>query len=81
MSRYRPAAGTEAEFEPRSRHRVLRNLLGITSKSAMDEAEALALERVQSRYFLEEIVTKETRFTADLVKRMHRDWLVPTSIS
>ena len=41
----------------------------------MDEAEAMALESVQRRYFLEEAVTKDTRFTADIIKRMHRDWL------
>lgn len=75
MSRYRTAVGPEAEYEPGSRHRVLRNLLGIKSKTEMDEVEAMALQRVQSEYFFGESISKETRFTADLIKKMHRDWL------
>lgn len=41
----------------------------------MDEAEALALERVQSEYFTGERISKDTRFTALLIKQMHSDWL------
>ena len=37
------AAGAEAEFEPRSRGRVLRNLCGIHSVRSMAQAESLAL--------------------------------------
>lgn len=75
MSRYRTATGPEAEYEPGSRCRVLRNLLGIKSKSAMDQAEAVALESVQKRYFLGDTLSKDTRITADLMRQMHRDWL------
>ncbi|MBI2843655.1 MAG: Fic family protein [Armatimonadetes bacterium] len=75
MSRYSAARGPEAEYEPGSRKRVLRNKLGIKSKSAMDTLEAEALADVQIRYFSEEIVTEDTRFTADLIRQMHRDWL------
>jgi cell filamentation protein len=75
MSRYIKATGPEAEYEPGSGNRVLRNKLRIKSRSAMDEAEAIALEQVQKRYFFEEIVTDSTQFTADLIKQMHLDWL------
>jgi cell filamentation protein len=54
---------------------VLRNKLGIKAKSVLDALEAEALAEVQTRYFLEEVVTEETRFTADLIQQMHRDWL------
>jgi hypothetical protein len=38
------AAGPQAEFEPGSRRRVLRNLLGIVRAREMAEAESQALE-------------------------------------
>jgi len=41
------ATGPEAEFEPGSRGRVLRNLLGITRVRDMNEAESQALELAQ----------------------------------
>src|SRR6266571_8576183 len=41
------ATGHEAEFEPGSRCRVLRNLLGITRVRDMNEAESQALELAQ----------------------------------
>lgn len=75
MSRYKTATGIEAEYELGSRGLVLRNKLGIRSKIAIDQAEAEALARVQSRYFTEEMITADTRFTADLIKQMHREWL------
>jgi cell filamentation protein len=75
MTRYTMATGPETEYEPRSRSRVLRNKLGLTSKAAMDKAEAEALGNAHRQYLLEEVVTARTRFTARLIKRMHRDWL------
>lgn len=39
-SRYDVAGLIEAQYQPGSRGRVLRNLLGITRKREMDEAEA-----------------------------------------
>ena len=74
-SRYTAATGPEAEYEPGSRNRVLRNRMGVTSKSVMDALEAESLAEVQTRYFLGEIVTEETRFTINLIQQMHRDWL------
>ncbi len=75
MSRYKMAVGIEAEYEPGSRGRVLRNNLGIRSKTAIDQIEAEALAQVQSRYFTEEMITTDTAFTAELIKQMHREWL------
>lgn len=43
--RYDVAGLPEAQFEPGSDGMVLKNLLGITSKQTMDEAEARALEQ------------------------------------
>jgi len=73
ISRYRTSQGIEGEFEPGSRGRVLRNKLGIRSKRQMDQAEGLALLKAQERYL--HLVTSETTFTADVICRMHRDWL------
>ena len=44
--RYNTARLIEAQFEPGSRGRVLRNLLGITSKRVMDQTEGKAYIRV-----------------------------------
>ena len=72
-SRYQPATGVEAETEPGSRGRVLRNKPGIQRKREMDRAEFEALIRAQS-HFLERVTT-ETQFTAETLREMHRSWL------
>src|SRR4051794_36199585 len=71
--RYRPAAGPEAEFQPGSRGRVLRNLAGITRVREMDRAESELLVDAQGKYY--HICTPDTRFRAQLIRTMHRDWL------
>lgn len=71
-SRY-DAIGIEAESEPGSRRRVLRNLLGITRVGAMQFAESRALEAVE-----EALLTRFSaghRFRADDVRLIHRLWL------
>lgn len=73
ISRYRTAIGVEGELQPGSRGRVLRNRLGITRKREMDQLEYEALLKAQQDY-LQRIHVK-TRFTAELLCRMHRDWL------
>ncbi len=73
ISRYTVAQGPEAEFQPGSHGRVLRNLLGITSKREMDRVEYDALARVQEQYL--GTINTGTRFTASLLSRMHQDWL------
>lgn len=69
------ATGPEAEFEPGSRGRVLRNHLGITRVRDMNEAESQALvlaqEAAQDRF------GPEHRFTADDICALHRLWLGP----
>ncbi len=73
VSRYASPAGAEAEVQPGSRGRVLRNRLGITRKQEMDNAEFQALLQAQEAYI--ERISAETRFTAALLCEMHRDWL------
>jgi len=73
VSRYRAAEGAEAQTEPGSYGRVLRNRLGIVRKRDMDRAEYQAFVATQERYLAS--ITQETRFTATLLCGMHRDWL------
>jgi cell filamentation protein len=71
--RYVTPDGPEGEFQPGSRNRILRNLLGITKKTDMDRAEYESLLKAQELFL--ERVGPETCFTADLIKEMHRCWL------
>ena len=71
--RYQPATGIEAESQPDSRGRVLRNKPGIQRKREMDRAEFEALTRAQTDFLGQ--VTTETRFTAEMLRSMHRSWL------
>jgi cell filamentation protein len=70
--RYR-AEGPEAEFEPGSRRRVLRNRLGVRSVREMAARESVALVAATQRMIDDTRV--DQRFTADDVRRMHRLWL------
>lgn len=67
------AEGPEAEFEPGSRGRVLRNRLGIKSVREIERKESEALLSATER------MIDETRidqcFTPDYLRRMHRVWL------
>ena len=69
------AAGSESEFEPGSRGRVLRNLLGITRVSDINLAESQALELVQEAAL--DRFGHDHRFTADDICELHRMWLAP----
>jgi cell filamentation protein len=71
--RYTTPKGPEVEFEPGSRMRVLRNRLGIRRKMEMDRMEFEALVVAQEKYLSR--VGPRTRLTADLLCRMHSDWL------
>jgi cell filamentation protein len=73
ISRYITPTGSEAEFQPGSAGRVLVNRLGIRRKTDMDAAEYRALLGAQEAYV--KIITPETRFTAELLCRMHGAWL------
>ena len=72
MGRYE-ASGVEAEFEPGSRRRVLRNHLGIRRARDMEVAESRAL-RVAQLAFIERF-GPEHRFTARNLCDMHKVWL------
>lgn len=67
------AQGVQAEFEPGSRNRVLRNLLGVTRVEDMDVIESDALAIVQeastARY------GRTHRFSASDIRELHRSWL------
>jgi len=73
ISRYTTPTGSEAEYEPGSRKRVLRNLKGIARKTDMDQLEFEALVRVQDAYL--DKIESDTIFTAGLIREMHKDWL------
>lgn len=66
-------SGSEGEFEPGSRGRVLRNLLGIKRVSEMQQAESEALDEVQ--LWAIETFDSNHRFTVDDIRRLHYRWL------
>ena len=67
------AEGAEAQFEPGSRGRVLRNRLGIRLVRQMVQAESERLLDATER--LLDDIGVDQRFTADDICRMHRLWL------
>lgn len=73
MSRYDTAQLVENQYEPGSRGRVLRNLLGLKSQRAMDRVEAEALERATDA--LIKTYDAAHRFTVGDVCAMHKTWL------
>ncbi len=66
-------ADPEREFEPGSRGRVLRNLLGIRHVREMEHAESEALVTTQNA--LLDRFTISHRFTATDIRAIHRQWL------
>lgn len=73
-SRY-DAAGPQAEYEPGSRNRVLRNLLGIRRVGYMQQAESevllIAQQEAVERY------ADDQRFVASDICDLHQLWLGP----
>lgn len=67
------ATGSESQFQPGSRGRVLRNLLGITRTREMEEAETDALNAVQVVAL--QMYGPGHRFTLIDIRRLHRMWL------
>ncbi|MEW6416591.1 MAG: Fic family protein [Nitrospirota bacterium] len=71
--RYDISALPEAQFEPGSRGRVLKNLLGIKRKIDMDEAESkalkIALDKLLGTY------SKNHRFKEADIRKIHKVWL------
>lgn len=73
VSRYDTTGLAETQFEPGSRGRVLKNLLGIYRKREMDALEAVKLSEATD-YAIRHISANH-RFTAKDVCGLHRQWL------
>ena len=73
--RYATSGLAEAQFEPGSRGRVLRNLLGIKRKHEMDQVEVR--EQLRALNELIAIYDERHRFIAEDVRRIHKMWLGP----
>lgn len=73
-SRY-DAAGPQAEYQPGSRNRVLRNWLGIRRVGDMQQAESEALLMAQQEAV--ERYADDQRFVAEDICDLHRMWLGP----
>ena len=73
VGRYDTSGLIEAQFEPGSRGRVLKNKLGIKRKREMDEAEAVSLK--QAIDMLLDMYDERSRFTAEDIRKMHKVWL------
>lgn len=71
--RYDTADLDESQFEPGSRRRVLKNLLGITSKREMDQLEGR--EQVRALEELSAFYDTDHRFMVDDICRIHHVWL------
>jgi cell filamentation protein len=71
--RYDTADLDENQFEPGSRRRVLKNLLGIISKREMDRMEGREQVRVLEE--LAGLYDSDHRFTATDICQIHRLWL------
>jgi len=71
--RYDASGLIEAQFEPGSRRRVLRNLLRIKSKREMDRIEARA--QVHALLKLTKAYGSQHRFTSADMCQIHRIWL------
>ena len=71
--RYNTSALIEDQFEPGSRGRVLKNLLGVKSKREMDEIEAAEHKRALNELLY--IYDAGHRFTAADICKIHKVWL------
>jgi len=72
-ARYDVSGLVEAQFEPGSDERVLRNRLGVKSPMEMDVAEARALEAAMVGFVGE--FDEKHRFIAADIREIHRRWL------
>ena len=73
FSRYDTSALEEAQFQPGSRGRVLKNLLGIRSKRQMDRVEAR--EQLRALEDLVKMYSQTHRFNASDIRTIHKVWL------
>lgn len=72
-NRYNTSFLPEAQFEPGSRRRALKNRLGIKRMKEMDAVESVALVAAIDK--LLRMYDAGHRFTAEDIKRMHKIWL------
>lgn len=73
FKRYDASGLIEAQFEPGSQGRVLKNLLGIKRKREIDEAETKALKNA-----IDELLgtySKKHRFKEADIQKVHKVWL------
>lgn len=73
IGRYDASGFVEGQFEPGSRGRVLRNLIGIKRKREMEAVESRELLRTTEA--LIHLYDRDHRFTAEDLRTMHRQWL------
>ncbi len=71
--RYSTEGFGEAEFEPGSRKRVLKNLVNIKSKREMDALEYHSLTKTISNSF--DQFDSHHRFTVSDLHKLHKNWL------
>lgn len=71
--KYDISGSAEAQFEPGSNKRVLKNLLGKKSRLEMDIIETVALTQTEDLLFHK--YDKEHRFSADDLCGIHKIWL------
>ncbi|MFH0772634.1 MAG: Fic family protein [Candidatus Omnitrophota bacterium] len=64
---------SETQFEPGSRKRVLKNLMGIKNKLDMDKIEAVALKQTEDLLF--NTYDREDKFSAVDLCKIHKIWL------
>lgn len=71
--RYDTTGNAEAQFEPDSNDRVLRNKLGIQDPGEMDDIELDLL--VQLYEIIPDIVLEDQKISTTDLKEWHRRWL------
>lgn len=73
MDRYDASGNIEAQFEPGSDGRVLRNKLGVRDSAEMDEIELDLLDQLHNS--IPDLVREDQRIHADDIREWHRRWL------
>ncbi len=71
--KYDVSGFAEAQFEPGSRKRVLKNLMGIKDRLEMDKVEAVALKQTED--FLFHTYSMTHRFSSADLCKIHKIWL------
>lgn len=72
--RYDASGSVEAQFEPGSHKRALKNLLGIKSKREINQYEMSALHQAEDIFF-QKLYDKNHKFSAKDICKIHEIWL------